>query len=61
MDQLPAKLLLGIFAAVHLIIPSDVLVQSAQHNHGHHTAQEENNYQRVENREPLDIRVRHGL
>lgn len=36
-------------------------MQSPQHNHRHHSRQKQHDDERVENAEPLDVRVRHGL
>ena len=35
------------YRIVHLVIASDVLVEGSEHNHGHHTGQEQNDHQGV--------------
>ena len=42
-------------------IPGDVLVEGAEKDHGDHAGQEENDDERVEDGEPLDVGVGHGL
>ncbi len=59
--QLPAELLLCVLATIYLIVARDVLVQGTQEDHGHHPGEEEYDDERVENREPLDVGVRHAL
>ena len=34
-------------SAVHLVVSDYVLVEGPQHDHGHHTRQEEDNHKRV--------------
>ncbi len=60
--QLPAELLLDIVAGIlRAIVLGQVLVHGAEQNHGDHTAEEEHNDERVDNAEPLDLGVWHGV
>mmetsp|Transcript_19970 Transcript_19970/g.33440 ORF Transcript_19970/g.33440 Transcript_19970/m.33440 type:complete len:441 (-) Transcript_19970:986-2308(-) len=43
--QLPARLLLRLLQGLHLIVRRDVLVQRAQHDHGHHARQEQHDHE----------------
>lgn len=43
----------------YLIISRDIFVQSTKHYHSHHAGKEQNDNQRVENAEPLNIRMWH--
>jgi len=60
-DELPAEVFLHVFAAVHLVVASDVLVKCPQHDHSDHPREKQDDHQRVENTEPLDIGVWTGL
>lgn len=35
------------YGIVHLVVTSNVFMQSSQHDHGYHTREEENYYQRI--------------
>jgi len=59
-DQLPPKLLLGVFR-VHLVVTRDVLVKRAQEDHGHHAGKEEDDDERVHDGKPLNVRMRHRI
>ena len=61
MDKLPTELLLGVLAAVNLVVPGDVLVEGPQEDHGDHPGEEEDNHEAVEDREPLDVSVGHAV
>lgn len=52
---------LGVFAGVHLVVTRDIFVERSEHNHRDHSAEEKHDHQRVEDGEPLDVRVRHRL
>ena len=60
-NKLPPELFLGVLAAVDLVVPRDVFVQRPEQDHGHHARQEQDDHERVEDREPLDVRVGHTL
>lgn len=59
MHQFPSEFLLCIFTTIHLIVSSNILVQCSQHNHSHHSGQEQYNDQAVQYAEPLDLCMRH--
>ena len=61
MHQLPSKLFLSILSTVNLIIPGNILVQRPQQDHGNHPGQEQDYDQAVEDGEPLDVGVGHGV
>ncbi|MPC40621.1 hypothetical protein E2C01_034184 [Portunus trituberculatus] len=46
---------------LHLVIASYVLVKSAQNDHRHHAREEKHDDQGIEDAEPLDVGVRHGV
>jgi hypothetical protein len=57
MHQLPATLLLGLLESLHLVVAGDLLVQGAQHDHGDHSGEEENDHERVDDGEVVDLVV----
>ena len=59
--KLPPELLLGVLAAVDLVVARDVLVEGAEEDHGHHARQEEHDDEAVEDGEPLDVGVGHAV
>ena len=61
MHKLPPELLLGVLAAVDLVVARDVLVEGAEEDHGHHARQEEHDDEAVEDGEPLDVGVGHAV
>lgn len=57
--QLPAGFLLSFLNSLQLIVVADVPVQCAHHNHGHHTRQEQDNHEGVDDGEPVDLVICH--
>lgn len=45
----------------YLVVSGDIFMQSAQHDHGHHAREKEDDDERVEDAKPLDVRVWHRL
>lgn len=61
MHELPAVLFLDIVATLSRVVLGEILVHGAEENHGNHSGQEEHNDERVENAEPLNLGVGHGV
>ena len=61
MNEFPAEFFLSVLSTVNLVVASNVLVEGAQEDHGHHTREEEDDDQGVENGEPLDVGMGHTL
>jgi hypothetical protein len=57
--QLPASFLLCFFGCFQLIVLGDVPVQGTHHDHGHHSRQEQHDHERVDDRKPMDLVIRH--
>ena len=49
------------FGIVQLIVLGDVSVESAEQDHGHHSGEEEDNDDTVDDAEPLDLWLRHAV
>lgn len=49
------------FESSDLVVSCNILVQGPQHDHGHHGREEEDDHQRVEDTEPLNVGVRHRV
>ena len=45
----------------YLVVARDVLVQSSEHDHGHHDGEEDHDDEGVDDAEPLDVGVGHGV
>lgn len=45
----------------YLVVSGNIFVEGTEHDHRHHSRQEEHDDKRVEDAEPLDISVRHGV
>ena len=61
MNELPAEFFLSIFLVVDLVVSGNIAVKSSQENHGDHSREEENDYEGVHDREPLDVGMREGI
>lgn len=61
MNQFPAKVFLNIFTTIHLIVPCNILMQGSEQNHSHHSREEEDNDEGVQNTEPLNVCMWHGF
>mmetsp|Transcript_35291 Transcript_35291/g.82630 ORF Transcript_35291/g.82630 Transcript_35291/m.82630 type:complete len:624 (-) Transcript_35291:173-2044(-) len=55
--QLPPGLLLSLLEEVLLLVPLEVAAEGADHDHGNEAGEEEDDHERVEDREPVHLRV----
>mmetsp|Transcript_27966 Transcript_27966/g.65311 ORF Transcript_27966/g.65311 Transcript_27966/m.65311 type:complete len:466 (-) Transcript_27966:756-2153(-) len=59
MHQLPARLLLHLLRSVDRVVPVKISMQRPHHDHRHHARQEEDDHERIDDREPVDLIVAH--
>mmetsp|Transcript_41223 Transcript_41223/g.73938 ORF Transcript_41223/g.73938 Transcript_41223/m.73938 type:complete len:302 (-) Transcript_41223:127-1032(-) len=57
MNQLPTCFLLQLLSVLQGVVATDVLAQSSHHDDSHHPCQEQDDHERVHDREPVDLRV----